>query len=282
MSSVNPCVLHAKAASPRTWRTGTSCGACAGKITGKESGFTWYSMLPEESMEYSMQYKVKFMDGFDWTRGGKLPGLCGGGARTPLTLCLCHSTGRMRCWRVTSAYRRCADGGGRGSFCPVGCSKVSKDRGFSMRLMWRQDGAIATYAYYPDKPDSVHCGEDWLWSKKLRAGKWHTIRMYAKLNTVTGDDAKEDGVFKAYLDGKLVLEKTGIRYRYDEKFLISRAYITTYVGGSSRKLFAPQQDQHVWCAHDCTWPPALPPACPRSACLVSNPERRAGVVCCAS
>ena len=32
-------------------------------------------------MEYSMQYKVKFMDGFDWTRGGKLPGLCGGGAR---------------------------------------------------------------------------------------------------------------------------------------------------------------------------------------------------------
>ena len=125
---------------------------------------------------------------------------------------------------------------------------MSKDRGFSMRLMWREDGAIVTYAYYPDKPDSVHCGEDWLWSKKLRAGQWHTIRMYAKLNTVKGSDAKEDGVFKAWLDGKLVLYKTGIRYRYDKNFLISRAYITTYVGGSSRKLFAPKQDQHVWCA----------------------------------
>jgi hypothetical protein len=30
-----------------------------------------------------MSYKVKFMDGFQWTMGGKLPGLCGGGKPKP-------------------------------------------------------------------------------------------------------------------------------------------------------------------------------------------------------
>jgi hypothetical protein len=140
-----------------------------------------------------------------------------------------------------------ADGGSKGSFCPVGCSAVGKDRGFSTRLMWREDGAMVTYAYYPDKPSSIRCGEDWMWSKKVQAGKWHHIRMYAKLNTVSGGDAQSDGVFKAWLDGEQVLDRTGIRYRYNEKFLISRAYMTTYCGGSSRALFAPKQDQYIWC-----------------------------------
>jgi hypothetical protein len=117
-----------------------------------------------------------------------------------------------------------------------------------MRLMWREDGAIVTYVYYPDKPESVQCGEDWPWSKRVQAGKWHHIRMYAKLNTVTGSDASSDGTFKAWLDGELVLDKKDIRYRHREDFLISRAYVTTYCGGSSREQFAPTQDQHIWCA----------------------------------
>jgi hypothetical protein len=45
------------------------------------AGFSWYSMLPKQSTEMSMSYKVKFSEGFDWTKGGKLPGLCGGGAQ---------------------------------------------------------------------------------------------------------------------------------------------------------------------------------------------------------
>ena len=66
-------------------------GHHADAISGKETGFTWYSMLPKQGMKYSMSYKVKFMKGFDWTKGGKLPGLCGGGA-APLFLSPCaHS-----------------------------------------------------------------------------------------------------------------------------------------------------------------------------------------------
>ena len=35
------------------------------------------------------------------------------------------------------------------------------------------------------------------------------------------------------------------RYRYNGDFLISRAYITTYAGGSDREQFAPNQDQYI-------------------------------------
>lgn len=54
---------------------------CAGAISGKETGFTWYSVLSEEGEEMSMSYQVKFSAGFEWTKGGKLPGLCGGGKK---------------------------------------------------------------------------------------------------------------------------------------------------------------------------------------------------------
>lgn len=63
--------------------------------------------------------------------------------------------------------------------------------------MWRENGNIVTYAYYPDKPSSIRCGEDWKWSKKLDSGKWHDIKMWIKLNDV----GSGNGEFKAWLDG---------------------------------------------------------------------------------
>jgi hypothetical protein len=59
---------------------------------------------------------------------------------------------------------------------------------------------MVTYAYYPDKPKSIRCGEDWKWSKGVESGKWHHIRMWSKLNT----PGEPDGEFKAWLDGEEV------------------------------------------------------------------------------
>lgn len=52
----------------------------------------------------------------------------------------------------------------------------------------------------------------------------------------------------AWLDGQPALNKRNIRWRYNEKFQISDAYLTTYVGGSDPRTFAPKQDQFIWCA----------------------------------
>eukprot|EP00892_Ulva_mutabilis_P011850 jgi/Ulvmu1/9037/UM005_0129.1 len=188
-----------------------------GQIKGYNTGFTWYSKHARGYNEVSMAYRVKFSANFDWTKGGKLPGMCGGE--------------------------------GRGTVCPAGCSSVGRDRGFSMRLMWRQNGGAVTYAYYPDKPKSIRCGEDWKWSQGFKANKWHHIRMWAKLNT----GSNKNGEFKAWLDGKQVLHRKNIRYRYNSKFQISRSYITTYAGGSTVKQFAPNKNQYIWFDDFETW-----------------------------
>lgn len=66
---------------------------------------------------------------------------------------------------------------------------------------------MVTYAYYPDKPASIRCGEDWSWSKKIQDGVWNHIRVWSLLNT----PGEKDGEFKAWLNGDEVLHKTGIR-----------------------------------------------------------------------
>lgn len=61
-----------------------------------------------------LSYKVKFEKGFDFAKGGKLPGFCSG-------------------------------------VCPRGGSEVGN--GFSTRFMWRTNGDLELYAYVPDKTE---------------------------------------------------------------------------------------------------------------------------------
>jgi hypothetical protein len=185
-----------------------------GKILGYDTGFTWYAELPRPLASATMQYDVYFDAGFDWKKGGKLPGLCG-------------------------------------FDCPVGCSTVNRERGWSTRLMWRSGGRMTTYAYYPDKPAAIRCGEDWWWSRTVQSGVWHTVRLHVKINT----PGKPDGVSRAWLDGRLVLDKTDVVYRYKDTMdhAVTRAYITTYAGGSSVADFAPSRDQYIKFRNFAVW-----------------------------
>lgn len=61
-----------------------------------------------------LRYRVRFEDGFEFRKGGKLPGLFGGEA-------------------------------------PSGGDPVAGDSGFSTRLMWRRDGEGEVYAYVANK-----------------------------------------------------------------------------------------------------------------------------------
>lgn len=58
-----------------------------------------------------LHYTLHFSEDFNFVKGGKLPGLCGGD-------------------------------------CPRGGNK--SQYGFSTRFMWRRDGQLETYAYTPD------------------------------------------------------------------------------------------------------------------------------------
>ncbi len=172
------------------------------KILGQETGFTWFSDLSGSVTEAIMEYRIKFDAGFDWSRGGKLPGLCGGN-------------------------------------CPRGCTEDSS-QGFTMRLMWRENGRMITYPYWPDRPSATNCGGEWKWSKGVVANTWQTVRQEIKLNT----PGQNNGTIKMYLDGQLVQQENSVKFRTSNSVTISKAYITTYVGGSTQD-WAPDHDQHI-------------------------------------
>jgi hypothetical protein len=47
--------------------------------------------------------------------------------------------------------------------------------------MWRDDGALESYMYYPGKTDV--CGDSWLWNRAA-GSSWNFVKMYVRMNDV--------------------------------------------------------------------------------------------------
>ncbi|KAJ7184514.1 hypothetical protein C8R46DRAFT_461965 [Mycena filopes] len=132
----------------------------------------------------TLEYSVFFPWGFNWVKGGKLPGMYGG---------------RMGC-----------SGGDAALDC------------FSTRLMWRAGGKGELYLYAKkdkqtvalcDDPQSV-CDTDYGFSIgrgcfKFLAGGWTTVSQTVRLNT----PGEQDGGFQLYVNGELVLSRDDVFYR---------------------------------------------------------------------
>jgi hypothetical protein len=104
----------------------------------------------EPGKEYLLEYSVRFDSGWDFSRGGKLPGLAGATA-------------------------------------PTGCVTTSGD-GFSARLMWRQQGRLIGYMYDIDK--SEECGTPLNTDFNFKINQWHKVKQRVKLNTARNRDGE--------------------------------------------------------------------------------------------
>jgi LysM repeat protein len=145
--------------------------------------------------EYTFEYEIRFDSGFPWSKGGKVPGFSGGKGYT----------------------------GGDGNL-----ARTLGD-GFSVRMMWREDGRIIPYVYHAGMKE----GEDYGDTFGLTLGNFtnttaHTVKYYAKLNT--GSDA--NGILRIYLDGAEVMNKTNLLYRTNE-CKIDTAHLALFPGGST-------------------------------------------------
>jgi hypothetical protein len=120
----------------------------AGQIGGP-SGHT-PRLKVEPGKEYLLEYSVRFDSGWDFSRGGKLPGLAGATA-------------------------------------PTGCVTTNGD-GFSARLMWRQQGRLIGYMYDIDK--SEECGTPLNTSFDFKINQWHKVKQRVKLNTARNRDGE--------------------------------------------------------------------------------------------
>ena len=106
------------------------------------AGFEWKA-APAETR--CLHYEVRFAPGFDFAKGGKLPGLFGGDA-------------------------------------PRGCSPAALSSGFSARLMWRAQGAGELYLYAPGR--DTRCGGSigrGAW--RFHPGSWTSIDQEVAVNT---------------------------------------------------------------------------------------------------
>ena len=132
---------EAEAAALRVWYPAAAAGA-------QRSGAQWQLRFDDREAIY-ISYRVRFDDGFDFVRGGKLPGPAGGTANT-------------------------------GGVPPDGSD------GWSARMMWREHGCAVFYAYHPDQPGDF--GEDLPWNVEFEPGTWHRIEQVIVMNTPGRND----------------------------------------------------------------------------------------------
>lgn len=132
-------------------RTSYPAGSASRGTDGPPGGMQAYMRLPNPVDVLDLTYQVRFPAGFDFVKGGKLPGLFGG--------------------EVTS-----------GQNIPDGTN------GFSTRYMWRAEGAGEVYAYLPSSEQHGTSLGRGCWS--FPPGTWTTIHQRVQLNTPDEQDGR--------------------------------------------------------------------------------------------
>ena len=179
---------------------GSGSGTCvAEKKCSTAGGFVFRAPLPDGNAISSavLSYWVKFDSTFEWIKGGKLPGLCGG---------------------------ECATGG----------LDVSPDR-FSIRYMWRGGGVGMVYAYLSNPPNpgfGLDMGVGtWRWQAD---GKWHRIQEELILNTANNTDGIIRVWYDKPISGPPNFEQKNLRYYDRTKYPnlgIDKLIFSTFHGG---------------------------------------------------
>ncbi|KAJ3528443.1 hypothetical protein NM688_g7999 [Phlebia brevispora] len=169
----------------------------------------------EAPEEVIMGYEVMFEDGWQWRKGGKLPGIYGG---------------------VDEFAYGCT--GGR---------QTDRCKCFNLRLMWRENGAAELYTYLPQNeantramlavpPRSIQHADYGFsvgrgaWS--FVPGKWTTVAERVKMNTI----GRADGEVEVYIDGRSVLHARGLILRDPEgpNSCVQGLHFQTFFGGLSQ------------------------------------------------
>jgi len=162
-----------------------------------------------------LEYNLLFGEGFDFVKGGKLPGLYGG-------------------------HTSCA-GGAESENC------------FSTRFMWRRGGDGEVYAYMPnqqvdgfcEEPD-VHCNYDY--GHSLGRGAWRfevgvdqLISQTVTLNT----PGTMDGSVTVMLNGNEVYRREQLNIRQSSEVEVLGIMLFSFYGGSDPS-WAPSYDTYAY------------------------------------
>ncbi|MDB5238970.1 MAG: hypothetical protein JWO00_305 [Candidatus Parcubacteria bacterium] len=201
-----------------------------GKLSPSLGGASWRYRFDKTYEELTVEYKVRLSSEFDFVRGGKLPGLCGG------------------------SY-------------PRGGAREKESDGFSARIMWRELGALMQYVYRFDESSTRKSGQDFLWTSDKRMGPtvtadlwkqlqnrttkiegleylspnvWHTLKTHIKMNM----PGQENGKIISSFDEREVLN-IDLSLRKDASFGIDSFQFVTYFGGND-ETWVPIKDEQIF------------------------------------
>ena len=195
---------------------------------GTRGHVQWQSDLGGAQESATLEYRFMFDgqgDGFDFQRGGKLPGLAGGTALT-------------------------------------GGQPADDGLGFSARFNWIErsisspDTNLLVYVYdmageqdhmplsyaeptrsrsqpSPDDPDDAIVLED---------GRWHAIKQQIVMST----PGQANGVLRVWLDDKLALEVTDLEIRSSADVGIDMLYLSTFFGGPDIPEWQAAKDELIY------------------------------------
>ncbi|KAJ7481441.1 polysaccharide lyase family 14 protein [Mycena latifolia] len=204
-------------------------------IPSKEpsGGFSFYAPGPEDvdftqAEEVTFGYSVFFPTGFQFVKGGKLPGIYGGDDATTAVSC---------------------SGGRRDPTC------------FSARLMWRPEGAGELYTYLPDPSDPKYAANAKLCTMPnsecnptygasisrgaftFPTGEWLSVSERVKLNAA----GQADGELELFVGGKSVISATGLIIRDSDAGRMRGIQFQTFFGGATPEWASPV-DQEAYFA----------------------------------
>ncbi len=166
-----------------------------GKIGPEEGGAGWrWPVGRHEQAE--LRYTLRFSQDFDFVKGGKLPGLCGGPENVS---------------------------GGR---------PATGTNGFSARLMWRKDGRGEAYVYHKNQQGNY--GDSFAFPADFRFPTDAPVKV--RLAVAMNTPGKRDGAVRVWitLDGqkeRLMVERTDMEWRTVDTFGLDGLYFETFHGG---------------------------------------------------
>jgi hypothetical protein len=176
----------------------------SGTFGPQSQAVQFHVKLPKSFDQLYVAYRVKFGAGFNFVKGGKIPGLCGGG-------------------------------------CNTGGNKPTGSDGWSARMMWRTSGGAVQYVYHADQPTIY--GEDFAWMLgtspvKFAPGTWHQVEHRIVINT----PGVKDGVIQGWFDGVLALDRKDVRFRTVSSFSIDAFRFETFFGGGDSSWAATKDE----------------------------------------
>jgi hypothetical protein len=99
---------------------------------------------------------------------------------------------------------------------------------------------LATYIYHLDQVGAFPT-EDTIPGLVLKRGTWYDMSHYLQLNTMSGaqdglgnyDTANADGIYRLWINGQQVLNRTNYRWRRHAEFCVQGFWVDVYHGGTN-------------------------------------------------